>query len=175
VVITMTESATHGQDRHDAPARLRKDGAPVQVRTLRIGTAERDRAAAALAEHFSAGRLDAMEFDERTRAAYAARTVTDLEPLFLDLPAPHPPRPVPENPREAAWADGRAARESYAAGGIGHPRRYPADRLRLALLVVFVLACSTWVALTRVPPFFVFPLFWLVIMRRPWPRRHRYR
>jgi Domain of unknown function (DUF1707) len=69
------------------------DGAsPNQFPTLapgqRIGDAERDDAAAALSEHFSAGRLDRAEFDVRLHAAYAAQTAADLAPLFADLPKP---------------------------------------------------------------------------------------
>jgi hypothetical protein len=56
---------------------------------LRIGDAERDEACRALGEHFAAGRLTRAEFDERTTAAWAARTRADLGPLFADLPAPH--------------------------------------------------------------------------------------
>lgn len=64
---------------------------------LRIGDAERDAAVAALGEHYAAGRLDAQEYDERTSAAWAARSAGALMPLFTDLPAPHP-RPVPAGP-----------------------------------------------------------------------------
>lgn len=55
---------------------------------LRIGNAERDRAAELLGEHFRAGRLDVVEYDERVSAAYAAHTDADLLPLFTDLPKP---------------------------------------------------------------------------------------
>jgi hypothetical protein len=55
-------------------------------RPIRIGTAEREAAARALGEHYAQGRLDQEEFEERTTAAYAARTSGDLAPLFEDLP-----------------------------------------------------------------------------------------
>jgi hypothetical protein len=54
--------------------------------SVRIGNAERDRAADLLGEHFRAGRLDVHEYDERITAAYAAKTDEDLAPLFADLP-----------------------------------------------------------------------------------------
>ena len=54
--------------------------------SVRIGNAERDRAADLLGEHFRAGRLDVQEYDERITAAYAAKTDEDLAPLFADLP-----------------------------------------------------------------------------------------
>ena len=53
---------------------------------VRIGTAERERAQNALSEHFSEGRLDVAEFEERIGLAMAARTFGELEPVFWDLP-----------------------------------------------------------------------------------------
>jgi len=63
---------------------------------LRIGDAERQAAADALAGHYVEGRLDADEHAERLERIWAARTQGDLMPLFADLPAPATgPRPVP--------------------------------------------------------------------------------
>lgn len=59
---------------------------------VRIGTDERQRAVDALADHFAKGRLETDEFEERTAAAYAARTAGELNVLFQDLP--RPPQPV---------------------------------------------------------------------------------
>jgi hypothetical protein len=56
---------------------------------IRIGHDERDAAVRELGEHFSDGRLDPQEYEERMSAAYAARTTDDLAPLFADLPRPH--------------------------------------------------------------------------------------
>jgi hypothetical protein len=61
-------------------------GAMAPKPSVRIGNAERDRAADLLGEHFRAGRLDVHEYDERITAAYAAKTDADLAPLFVDLP-----------------------------------------------------------------------------------------
>jgi hypothetical protein len=55
----------------------------------RIGNAERQQAMDALDVHMSAGRLDPDEYGERVAQASVARTTADLEPLFIDLPAPH--------------------------------------------------------------------------------------
>lgn len=52
----------------------------------RIGTAERQAAADRLGEHFAAGRLNIEEFEERTAAAWNARTEADVQALFVDLP-----------------------------------------------------------------------------------------
>jgi Domain of unknown function (DUF1707)/TM2 domain len=70
---------------------------------VRIGHDEREAAARTLGEHFAEGRLDPQEYEERTTAAYAARTVDDLAPLFKDLPRrgewpPPPPYSPPAYP-----------------------------------------------------------------------------
>ena len=89
------------------PPRPVADGGTVdtvsQQPSLRIGNTEREAAARELGEHYAAGRLDAAEYEERTSAAYAARTADDLAPLFADLPreqstvaiAPHTTVAVP--------------------------------------------------------------------------------
>jgi hypothetical protein len=53
---------------------------------LRIGDAERDAAAAALGEHYAAGRLTKDEHDERIDQVWAAKYDGDLAPVFADLP-----------------------------------------------------------------------------------------
>ncbi len=117
---------------------------------LRIGNAEREQAVAALAEHYSAGRLETDEYTERVGRAYAARYHADLDALFADLPPLAPPAPaqLPARPRDASRA------------------------LRVVLIVALIAACAVWVQLTRVPPFFVFPLVWFVLIRG---RRNGYR
>jgi uncharacterized protein DUF1707 len=62
----------------------------------RIGDAEREGAAAALGDHYAAGRLDHEEYTERLDAIWTARTRADLDLLFHDLPrlvTPAPPTP----------------------------------------------------------------------------------
>lgn len=53
---------------------------------IRIGDAERDSAAAALREHYAAGRLTKDEYDERIDRVWSAKYEADLAPLFSDLP-----------------------------------------------------------------------------------------
>ncbi len=63
---------------------------------VRIGTPERNAAVAALDTHWHAGRLDPGEHERRTTLAKAARTRTELDALFADLPdrvAPRLPAP----------------------------------------------------------------------------------
>ena len=66
--------------------------------SLRIGDAERESAVAALGEHYAQGRLAKEEYDERSDAAWSARTAADLAPLFADLPTPAAPAPPPSGP-----------------------------------------------------------------------------
>jgi TM2 domain-containing membrane protein YozV len=66
-----------------------------QQPSLRIGNTEREVAVRELGEHYAAGRLDAAEYEERTGAAYAARTADDLAPLFADLPRELPTVAIP--------------------------------------------------------------------------------
>ena len=72
---------------------------------MRIGDAERDRAMAALGDHFAAGRLTKEEFDARVDEAMAARFDRDLQPLFADLPRAEPMASLPAGPPRlrAGW------------------------------------------------------------------------
>jgi len=70
---------------------------------LRASDAEREAAVAQLREHAAAGRLTMDELDERSAAAYAARTVGELASLVADLP---PPAPLPAPPRRAPGVRG---------------------------------------------------------------------
>ncbi|WP_142104006.1 DUF1707 domain-containing protein [Pseudonocardia cypriaca] len=76
--------------------------------SVRIGNVEREAAVRELGEHYAAGRLDAAEYEERTSAAYAARTAEDLAPLFVDLPRDQPtvamaPQPTVAVPAQAGY------------------------------------------------------------------------
>lgn len=53
---------------------------------LRVGDAERDRAAALLRDAHAEGRLEFGEFEHRLTAAFNARVYDDLDPLLADLP-----------------------------------------------------------------------------------------
>jgi Domain of unknown function (DUF1707) len=56
---------------------------------MRIGDAEREDAVKRLGEHYEAGRLTAEEHSERVDQALQARTASDLNALFADLPGSH--------------------------------------------------------------------------------------
>src|SRR2546430_13844185 len=59
---------------------------PASDQHMRVSDAERQAVADRLAEHFSSGRLDQAEFDERVGKAMSAKTRADLNGLFDDLP-----------------------------------------------------------------------------------------
>jgi hypothetical protein len=59
-------------------------------RNLRIGDPEREQAMKLLGEHFSAGRLEIHEYDERCQRIAQARFGSQLDVLFEDLPEPRP-------------------------------------------------------------------------------------
>jgi hypothetical protein len=78
---------------------------PTGTQGIRIGTAEREAALQALADHMSAGRLDPDEYGDRVAAASGARFTSDLLPLFADLPSGPPLRAaaaVPVSPHVPA-------------------------------------------------------------------------
>lgn len=65
---------------------------------MRLSDAERNEAIEVLSEHVRTGRLDIDEYGTRSARVTAARTRSELVPLFEDLPEPQPsvlkPRPV---------------------------------------------------------------------------------
>jgi hypothetical protein len=72
---------------------------------LRIGDADRERVADRLRRAAGEGRLSPEELEERLEAAFAARTVAELEPLVADLPPAPRPRPERRDRGELrAWA-----------------------------------------------------------------------
>jgi hypothetical protein len=70
---------------------------------MRVGDAERSAIADRLAHHFSEGRLDAAEFDERLDRAMQAKTMSELTGLLADLPETEPAvlplQPTPDSRR----------------------------------------------------------------------------
>jgi hypothetical protein len=64
-------------------------------RDLRVSDAERAEVADRLSKHYSDGRLDQAEFDERVDQAMRAKTQSDLSGLFDDLPGSEEPEPSP--------------------------------------------------------------------------------
>jgi hypothetical protein len=59
---------------------------------MRAGNSDRQQAVDGLTRHFTEGRLDGGEFDERVGKAYAATHLDELPALFADLPEDLPRR-----------------------------------------------------------------------------------
>ena len=104
---------------------------------VRVGTAERERTASALSQHFTAGRLELDEFDDRVKAAYAARTEKDLAVLLTDLPGPQVRR---------------------------RRRGLPTNRYLFALVMLAGLGVVLTVA--AFPPLLLVPVLFFVLRRR---------
>jgi uncharacterized protein DUF1707 len=114
---------------------------------MRVSHAERTEVADRLSKHYGDGRLDEEEFNERLDRAMKAKTQSDLDGLFDDLPEPEMPRPV-ERLRPQP-----------------HPRR-PIPRVAfLALVVLLAIMVGQWLASPFIFPFGgIWPLGWHI----PW-------
>jgi len=69
--------------------------------SVRASDADRDRIADILREAMAVGRLDAEEHSERLDAAYAAKTMGELQHLVRDLPEGRPEQPPAPRPAAA--------------------------------------------------------------------------
>ena len=82
---------------------------------LRASDADRERVAARLGDACAEGRLPVEELSHRLEAAFAARTVRELDGLMADLPAP-PPQPRPAVRHKRPYMPGiRPFRERFVA------------------------------------------------------------
>jgi hypothetical protein len=118
---------------------------------LRISDDDREAAVRALGEQYAEGRLTKDEFDERSDAAWSARTRSDLGPLFEDLPVRTPAQP--------SFAGDRTV---PARGSVRHARGrgfplVPVIFLLVAITVVtklpfLLLAVGLWFLLGRCRP-----------------------
>ena len=113
---------------------------------LRIGTAEREQAITALGEHFSAGRLEVDEYEQRCTLAAAARTHADLALIFDDLPAEEPEEPeddlVVVGPRDPLIRQDRPGTAKLVFAGFAG--------LALVAVIVVVAITSTWALLVPI-------------------------
>lgn len=97
---------------------------------LRVGDAERAAATERLAWHFSHGRLDQAELEDRLDRAMRASTSADLAELFADLPGDEP----------AGAAAVIAPRPSWRRSSRRPARARPRRALRWLGLAVLMLA-----------------------------------
>jgi hypothetical protein len=127
-------------------------GRPYSDQNMRVSDAERQAVTDRLAQHFTDGRLDQAEFDERVSRATAAKTRADLAGLFDDLPETDLPgtgAPAAGSSAAGSWAPGSSAVGPFAHRRRGHPV--------LLLILLFVLAVTVGHALFWV----TMPLLWI--------------
>ena len=122
---------------------------------LRISDAEREAAAAELAEHYAQGRLTTEEHAERLDRIWASRTRGELAPIFRDLPGPYGPVGRQADRRPVSWSPGGPFRR-----GVPGP----------VLAVLAVLVVLT--AVTHLPLFLAGVLVLLFVAARR--RRHHW-
>ena len=102
----------------------------------RIGDAERQKAMDDLGKHFAAGRLDITEYDNRLTNVAEATMMSDLIPIFSDLPAitdANTPVTIPHAaglPAEAAFTSSEIE-ENYRSG----------KRIKLGITMLMLLPC----------------------------------
>jgi hypothetical protein len=75
---------------------------------MRASDVEREQVVGLLRTAAAEGRLDVDELEERTQAAYAAKTRGELTQLLIDIPAAHLPAPPPRGRVKLPKGPGRA-------------------------------------------------------------------
>lgn len=115
---------------------------------MRASDADRDAVVDVLRDAYTAGRLTLEEFGERTSAAYAGKTWSDLRELTADLPErPALGADVPESADLFRPADpvGRAGPRDPAELRPGVPRHHPrpAGTLMPFVMVWFLIVIAT--------------------------------
>ncbi|MGH3801813.1 MAG: DUF1707 domain-containing protein [Pseudonocardiaceae bacterium] len=100
----------------------------------RVGTAEREAAMEALGKHLGTGHLEVDEYTQRMDRAATARTVAELDELFIDLPAPHyRPTLPPPHAIYQPQSSGFFARQVRNSPLYGHDVNRPlSDKSKLA-------------------------------------------
>ena len=129
------------------------DSKPAQKTQLRIGDAERDRAIAALGDHFAAGRLSTEEFEQRMDQAIKARYNDDLEPLFVDLP--------------------RTAEPTHGAE-VAASGRMPLAWSAMFWLAPLLVICAVVAAVVLSAPWLVWIFLWMFLITGLFRHRRRY-
>lgn len=128
---------------------------------MRAGTADRQATVDQLTRHFTEGRLNPGEFDERVGQAYAATHLDELPALLADLPDDdqhHRRQPAPSDGKPARWpADGWSP--SPRSRELQHtpPQVFAVEAVVGVVAMVFTVG-----ALTH--GFFPFPLLWIVLI-----------
>jgi hypothetical protein len=134
----------------DDTGKTSERGSASYTRGVRASDADREATATRLRQHYTEGRLDAREYDERIDRCYAAKTLRELDDLFIDLPRPAAPQGAEQ---DRTWHDFRPP-------------------LRFAMLVPIVIALVVLCALTGAHLIWLaLPLFFFFGPFGPWRRR----
>jgi hypothetical protein len=129
---------------------------------IRVSDADRNAVTERLATHYSDGRLDQAEFDERVSRAMTAKTRGDLDGLFDDLPDAEP---------TGASASGRPA--GPAVPYRVHRRTSARPFLSVALVIALMIAVGHTIAAIYIPWFWVAVIVVaLVLVNRSSRARH---
>jgi hypothetical protein len=121
----------------------------------RLSDAERQAVIAALAAHRETGRLNSEEYEDRQVSASKARAWADVQPLFADLPQPHPVGMPAGAPGVQPLGTPAAGVEQPAQGLLGNliPEHFRSTVMALtpfaALLLFF--ATDTWLWFLMIP------------------------
>ncbi|MEU4668783.1 DUF1707 domain-containing protein [Amycolatopsis sp. NPDC023774] len=127
---------------------------------MRLSDEERQDALDVLSEHVRTGRLDVDEYGTRSAKVTAAKRVSDLEPLFDDLPSPRPSALL------APRAGATAVPDPSPAGDSALMR----FALRFAVPIAVVVAIAVFV-LSRGRLILVFALPLAILLITGWRRR----
>ena len=103
---------------------------------MRISDAERTEVADRLSKHYSDGRLDQAEFNERLDRAMNAKTQADLNGLFADLPAT-------DEPDKAAKAV-KAVRQPDQRPRTRRPVQRVLGLILITVVAIFVARALMW-------------------------------
>lgn len=128
---------------------------------MRLSDEERQDALDVLSEHVRTGRLDVDEYGTRSAKVTAAKRVSDLEPLFDDLPSPRP---------SALLAISRPNANTVPAPSAAGDSALMRFALRFAVPIAVVVAIAVFV-LSRGRLILVFALPLAILLITGWRRR----
>ncbi len=136
---------------------------PIDPDRVRAGNVDRERVVQRLNDAFAEGRLDVHELDERVAAAYAAKTVGELQPLLADLPSGS----------RKAWRPAEASTAPAPAPYLAAPARSKGGVARTALrahfrawLTVVLINVVIWAVVCIGSGELVY--FWPIWVAGPW-------
>ncbi|MGI8417052.1 MAG: DUF1707 SHOCT-like domain-containing protein [Nakamurella sp.] len=153
---------------------------------MRAADADRQSAAERLAQHFTAGRIDTAEYDDRVRQAYAVTYLDELPTLFADLPegsAGRQPYAISAAAQDF-WSNGPFGRSEPGRQGMRRPNPFgdsgpfgagsPAsrpNRILMALGALMILMSIVALAHGFVPIPLIVLVVVLLVRRGPGGRR----